>query len=106
MSDQLDSAALACDLTVLDPHERDKHERLATRLFTEVVQERTDLTQGYAFRFPADQYLVVAMFIANERRCCPFFTFTLEVMADQGAVWLRITGPEGAKAILQSALSD
>jgi hypothetical protein len=98
------SSALACDLSAIAPQQRAAHESLAKQLLTEAAQETEELADGYAFRFPAEQYLDVAAFIANERLCCPFFTFALEVTADQGPLWLRITGREGVKDILQGAL--
>ena len=105
MGEQMDSGpALACDLSAIEAREREAHEALAARLFTEAVQAREELPAGYAFRFPAERYADIAAFIANERLCCPFFTFTLEVAADQGPISLRITGGEGAKAILRSAI--
>ena len=106
MSEQIGSGpALACDLSAIEPRQREAHQALAERLFTETVEAREEIAAGYAFRFPAERYADVAAFIANERRCCPFFTFTLEVTADQGPIWLRITGGDGVKAIIQSMLA-
>ncbi len=53
----------------------------------------------------ADQYPLVATYIANERLCCPWLRFTLEVTGPgQGPFWLRITGGPAVKAALQAAL--
>ena len=105
MSKQLHHAVgPACDMTAIAPLERDAHQALAARLFGEAVQERTELANGYTFRFTPDRYRDVAAFVANELLCCPFFTFVLEVTADRGPIWLRITGDENAKAILQQEL--
>jgi hypothetical protein len=97
--------ALACDLSAIEPRQREAHQALAERLFTETVEAREEITAGYAFRFPAERYHDIVAFIANERRCCPFFTFTLEVTADRGPIWLRITGGDGVKASIQSMLA-
>ena len=43
-----------------------------------------------------------ARFVANERRCCPFLTFTLELAPDGGPLWLRLTGPAGTRAFLEA----
>ncbi|MFL5806860.1 MAG: hypothetical protein ACJ8CR_34670 [Roseiflexaceae bacterium] len=94
---------IACDLTAIPAGEREAHELLARQLFFETVPERQELPDGYAFRFRADQYPVLAEFIANERRCCPFFRFTLEVTPAQGPLWLRLTGGDGVKDFIQSA---
>ncbi len=105
MDEQMDrTPALACDLSAIEPRQREALEALAARLFTESMEAREELTAGYAFRFAAEHYADIATFIANERLCCPFFTFTLEVTADQGPISLHITGGEGAKAIIQSTL--
>jgi hypothetical protein len=94
---------IACDLTAIEPAERSAHQALAGHLLREAVLETRELVDGYAFRFPAELYPEIVGFIANERRCCAFFTFALEVAPDHGPIWLRITGPEGVKAILQGA---
>ncbi len=93
-----------CDLSAIAPSQRDAHQALAARLFGEAVQEWTELANGYAFRFTPEEYEDVTAFVANERLCCPFFTFVLEVTADRGPLWLRITGNENAKAVLQQVL--
>ena len=95
---------LACDLTAIVPEQRAAHEVLATRLIKETAQERRELPNGYALRFAAEQYGEITAFIANERLCCPFFHFALEVMPNRGPIWLRLTGPEGVKALLAEEL--
>ena len=79
---------IACDMT--------RH------LFGIAVQERQELSDGYAFRFDADQYGRLVAFLANERLCCPFFHFALEITPAQGPLWLRITGSDAVKAFIQS----
>jgi hypothetical protein len=44
----------------------------------------------------------VAEFIANERLCCPFFGFTVEVEPQGGALWLHLTGRDGVKSFIQA----
>ena len=41
----------------------------------------------------------------EERGCCPFFTFCIEREAEPGALWVRITGPDGAKQVLDDELT-
>src|SRR4051812_18643715 len=88
---------IACDLMALEPAVRATHMEAATQLLCRAAAEVAELADGYAFRYRADQYEQVAQFIANERRCCPFFTFVLEVTPAQGPLWLRITGNEAVK---------
>ena len=50
--------------------------------------------------------MAIAKFIENERLCCPFFNFGLEVEPNSGPLWLRLTGGEGVKEILQTTLFE
>jgi hypothetical protein len=93
---------LACDLTAINAAERPIHAARAERLLSTAFQERQALADGYALRYTADEYAELVAFIANERLCCPFFRFTLEVSPAQGPIWLRITGGEGAKELFRS----
>jgi hypothetical protein len=40
-----------------------------------------------------------------EKLCCPFLNFTLEVEAENGSVWLGLTGREGVKAFVREEIS-
>ncbi|HEY1014046.1 MAG TPA: hypothetical protein VGE07_15140 [Herpetosiphonaceae bacterium] len=104
-TDPTTSAPLACNLQAIPLDERERHVRTAPLLFQR-VREQQELPDGLAFRFAADDYLAVADFIAYDRLCCPFFSFTVEVSPNHGPVWLRITGPAGAKAELVASLID
>ncbi len=89
---------VACDLTVLDAGQRDRHQVLAKQMRA-TVQEIGELPDGYAFRFPAESSvcLTVAEFITLERLCCPFLNLALEAEREGGPLWLRMTGREGVK---------
>ena len=95
---------LACNLTAINAEVRSTHVESAKQLLHEHAQEVQELPDGFAFRYPAEQYGPVTQFIANERLCCPFFSFVLEVTPAHGPIWLRITGREGVKEFLQSEL--
>jgi hypothetical protein len=97
--------ALACVPAAIAPEERAAHFALVRQLFASLVQERAELPNGYAYRFASDAWQLVARFIANERKCCPFLTFELMVSADAGPVWLRMTGPEGTREVLEAELA-
>ena len=86
------------------PGERPAHLALVRQLFGEMVRERTDLRNGYAYRFRPEAFELLARFIANERKCCPFLSFELELPADAGPLWLRLTGPAGTRAVLEAEL--
>ena len=91
----------ACDMTALTKSERAHHQRLARTLLV-AVEERRELSNGYAFRLPPRTLMSAAEWISRERRCCPFFTFELEVPRDAGPLWLRVTGSEGVKAFIRA----
>jgi hypothetical protein len=103
-SDTHDVPIIACDLTAIDAGVRSTHVESAKQLLHQGAREVQELPDGYAFRYDAAQYPEVVQFIANERLCCPFFTFVLEVTPAHGPLWLRITGGEGVKEFMQSEL--
>lgn len=92
--------AFACDMTALTPAERRSHQLRLAELFGDQLRERRELPDGFAYRFDADQLLSLARFIADERRCCPFLTFRLEVAPAQGSLWLQMTAPGAVKPFL------
>lgn len=95
---------LACVMDAIPEAERAAHVALASVLFRKRVQEWRDLPNGYAFRFEPDALMDLARFLENERRCCPFLSFDVALASDGGPVWLRITGPEGARELLAEEL--
>jgi hypothetical protein len=96
---------IACDPTAIDAGHREVHLEAAGHLLRDGAMEVRELPDGYAFRYAAEQYPQVMEFIANERLCCPFFTFVVEVTPSQGPIWLRITGGDGVKAFMQAAFT-
>jgi hypothetical protein len=95
---------LACVMDAIPHEERPEHVALISRLFGGAAREREDLPEGYAFRFGAEDLASVIRFVANERKCCPFLTFELTMMPEQGPVWLRLSGPPGTRAFLAAEL--
>jgi len=77
---------------------------LVQHLLLEVCEERQELPDGIAWRFGTDRLGDLCRYIENESRCCPFFTFTLEVSPARGAIWLRLTGGAEVKAFLLAGL--
>ena len=96
---------IACDLTAIPVAQRAAHAVRAHHLLFDVAQETQERSDGYAYRFDSDSYPLVAEFIANERRCCPFFRFVLEVTAERGPLWLHISGRDGVKDFLRQELA-
>jgi len=90
-----------CNMKALTSAERARHQEL-TRTLLATVAEKTELPSGYGFRLSPKELAVVAEWVGFEGRCCPFFTFEIQVTRDQGPVWLRITGAEGVKAFIRA----
>jgi hypothetical protein len=91
---------IACALA--DPDKAKRLAALEQEIFFAVLETR-ELADGYAFRFPSDTAWLVnlAAFIAEERMCCPFFTFELVVEPGHGPLWLRLRGREGVKRFIE-----
>lgn len=66
-------------------------------------QQVQELEDGYAFQFPGEPEWIqrVVTFVAEERACCPFFTFELRYEPDLGPIWLRLRGSAEIKALLR-----
>lgn len=94
---------LACNLGALSKSERADHARRMGQL-AEAVQETRELRDGYAFRLAPGALAATAQWVALESRCCPFFTFELELASGGGPLWLRIRGTEGVKAFIRAEL--
>jgi len=61
------------------------------------------LPDGARWRFQPSSQLMLALatMIDAERRCCPFLRFQVVAEADNGPVWLEVTGPVGTRALLE-----
>src|SRR5690349_568231 len=97
-------AVIACHLGAIDPADLDAHVALAQAVFSpSTVLGIKEVAQGYAFRLPLSTAMLQKTidFIANERLCCPFFTFTLVVGE---AVWLELSGSDEVKASIKANL--
>ena len=90
---------IAC--TPSDPELARRTAEIEESLFAGVL-EMSELPDSYAFRFPADPEWLsrLATFIAEERRCCPFFTFELVCEPAEGPIWLHLRGREGVKEFI------
>ena len=94
---------LACNLGAIDPAQRETHEATSDHVFASVLEIK-ESAEGYAFRLPSDTPMLykAVEFVANERLCCPFFTFNLRV-AD-GQVWLELSGTPEVKDIIEAGI--
>lgn len=94
---------IACNLNAMTKTERARHDELAHGLWKSVLEKR-ELANGYAFRVPEAALVSTAEWVALERKCCPFFAFSITQAEDEGAVWLHITGGKGVKEFIAAEL--
>ena len=94
---------IACTLTDAEFQQRRAG---VLRRIREQVQSLKPLDAGYAFEFAADEAVLEDVFrlIQLERQCCAFLQFELTLEPGNGPVWLSLTGPDGTKAFLETAL--
>jgi hypothetical protein len=94
-------------MSAIPAREREKHKETARRLFQQ-VKEVNAVPDGYTFTVPNDTstFRMVAEFVANERLCCPFFTFVLESHGDGGPLTLTLKGREGVKEVVLEELGE
>ena len=96
---EAEAVPLACLLTGEDLAARGE----VVRPLIASYQKMQELEDGYAFQFPGESELIqrVVTFIAEERACCPFFTFELHYESNMGPIWLRLRGSPEIKAHLR-----
>jgi len=94
-----------CNLGVMNGEERARYLALSRKLMG-AGEERRELDNGYAFRLAAPKISLteVAEWMTFERRCCPFFNLQIETEADDGPVWLRMTGVDGIKDFIRAEI--
>ena len=96
---------IACDLTVFSISERMEHLALAKSLLQQ-VSELVEHNDGFTFVFDKSPHLElqVVNWVSKDKRCCPFFSFELSSTNTPPLLNLKISGPDGAKEILRTAL--
>ena len=103
---ETNQSPLACDMTAIPAEQRPIHLAAGRELFSG-IRETRELSDGYQFRFDAEPDVVrrLAEFVALEKLCCPFLSFAIAIEAENGPVWLRLTGREGVKAFIREEIS-
>jgi hypothetical protein len=98
---------LACNLDTISASDRPRYNELRRMLAASVIGKR-DLPDGIAIKISAERMALtqLAEWISFERKCCPFFEFTIDVAPDSGPVWLSLTGRPGVKEFLSQAFSN
>jgi hypothetical protein len=91
-----------CNVNALSPTERARHKQLSQQLAL-AQRETKELPDGFAFRLQAGASLTdLAEWVSLERKCCPFFTFGIEMERNNGPLWLKLRGEEGVKQFIMS----
>lgn len=98
---------IACDPEAIPREQRASHTVLARRLFGEqrgaTVHHGAEV-EGYEFEFEDALFDDLARWVANERRCCPFLRFTLDLHPAGGPIGLTMSGPEGTRAFIEAEM--
>jgi hypothetical protein len=91
-----------CNLKVFTPAERAHHSQLS-RQIQQAKVETIELANGFAFRFQDGSISLaeLAEWVSAERKCCPFFDFEIELLGNNGPLWLKLRGKEGVKAFMR-----
>ena len=94
---------LACNMDVFTPEQREAHVRTTTELI-QGIQRVREVENGYEFQFANETELIsrIAEFISNERLCCPFLEFNLNLISNQEPVSLSLRGPTGTQEFLRA----
>ena|SRR6266540_2028681 len=97
---------LACNMGVFTPSQRDSHIQSTAQLM-QAIQGIQDIENGYQFLFPNEAVFIskIAEFISNERLCCPFLKFTLNVNSNTEPISLALVGPLGTQEFLRAEFS-
>jgi hypothetical protein len=98
----VEGSTFHCNLKALNTKERARHLLLTLEIERARV-ETIELANGFAFRFQDGTVSLadLAEWVSAERKCCPFFDFEIEQQADNGPLWLKLRGKEGAKAFMR-----
>jgi hypothetical protein len=89
-------------MDVFTPAQRESHIRTTMEL-TQAIQRVQGVENGYKLTFPDESEIIsrLAKFISNERLCCPFLKFTLNVNSSSEPVSLTLIGPMGTQEFLR-----
>ncbi len=108
LTDQLppQDVVIACDPHAIPAEQRDAWVETGKYVYA-AVQEAQELPDGYRFRLSSDSAMLlrIAEYISNERLCCAFLQFTVEITPNGGPFWLSLTGGEGVKAYIDGVFA-
>ncbi|HLY27215.1 MAG TPA: hypothetical protein VKQ72_12795 [Aggregatilineales bacterium] len=98
---------IACDPTAIPAEQRDQWAASGKLVFA-AVEEVREFPDGYGLRLPADSAMLlkVAEYISNERLCCPFLRFEIDIQPNRGPIWVRLTGGEAVKEYIGRVVAE
>ena len=93
---------LVCNMDVFTPVQRESHIQTTTELIQSLLSVQK-VDNGYEFTLPNESKLIskIADFISNERLCCPFLRFRLNITSNSEPISLSLTGPIGTQEFLR-----
>src|SRR5207253_112207 len=97
-----------CDRLAITPAERTRHFEELGPALRALRTEVRELPDGYEFKFPSDAktLAMVAEFVEQEHRCCPFFDIGVRIEREGGSTWMRFTGRPGTKDFIRAEGAD
>lgn len=103
MSENDDAPPVACTLT---PEVAAEQSERVTSTLSDRYSGAEELDDGYALSFEGTEQTLeaVARFVATELQCCSFAEYVVETAPPYEETRLRITGPEGTKAMFGDGL--
>lgn len=98
---------LACQLEVFSADERRRYHAARAEIDA-AVTHIVEKDNGYEFQLPGDDTMLarVAEWIALERRCCPFFDFTVAIGGSDSSIGVALTGSPEVKRFLATELES
>jgi hypothetical protein len=79
-----------------------------TQTCLRAMEECNELQDGYCFRFPGgDEWATrLAELCRQQQIFCPFLVFNLTRDSNNGPIYIKATGPQGAKPLIRSILGQ
>lgn len=92
--------SLVCDLSAVPDQER--YSQLVQRLRA-AITGGAELPDGWSYSVEISALTIAELgeWIGLERHCCAFLHFDVALSAGDRLCWLTLTGPAGAKEILE-----
>jgi len=99
------TGVLACDRNAIPKEERPRYQELSGKLMKSVLGLE-ETAAGFRLRLNPERLPLrdVAEWIDYESRCCPFFSYRVDISNKPRAVAVELSGPPGAKEVFRQAM--